>query len=52
MNDLLSSGVDLTDDNPRAAFDASDLEYFDFIVCVDREVRDKVLEIASLRAGE
>ena len=44
-------GVDLTDDNPRAAFDPSDLEYYDFILCVDREVRDKVLTLAALRAG-
>jgi len=44
-------GIDLTDDNPRAAFDAEDLEYFDFILCVDGEVRDKLLQMAALRAG-
>jgi hypothetical protein len=27
------------------------LEYFDFILCVDSEVRDKVLQMAALRAG-
>ena len=41
----------MTDDNPRAVFDASDLEYMDFILCVDSQVRDRVLEIASFRAG-
>jgi protein-tyrosine-phosphatase len=44
-------GIDLTDDNPRAAFDSEDLEYFDLILCVDRDVRDKVLEMAARRAG-
>jgi len=44
-------GVDLTDDNPRAAFDGEDLEYFDLILCVDRAVRDKILEMAARRAG-
>jgi hypothetical protein len=50
MAALAEHGVDLTDDNPRAAFDPSDLEHYDFLICVDRQVRERLLNFAEIRS--
>ncbi|EKX50593.1 hypothetical protein GUITHDRAFT_103818 [Guillardia theta CCMP2712] len=40
-------GIDLTHTNPRAAFSMEDLDNFDFLVCMDDEIRDTLLELAT-----
>lgn len=42
-----SMNVDLSDERPCACFEITDLDYYDFVVVVDRNVRDKLMEMAE-----
>ncbi|CAN8073576.1 unnamed protein product [Agarophyton chilense] len=42
--------IDLSDERPCAAFNLTDLDYHDYIVVVDRSVRDKLLLMAETHA--
>lgn len=42
--------IDLSDERPCAAFEATDLDYYDFVVVVDRNVRDRLMRMAEVSA--
>lgn len=42
--------IDLTGERPCAAFEVTDLDYYDFVVVVDRNVRDRLMRMAEVSA--
>lgn len=45
-----SKDIDLSDERPCASFEITDLDYYDFVVVVDRHTRDRILNMAEAHA--